>query len=114
MDYSVLSKPRLCPHSLHFPKNPVRNNAYTRSQNLVRQGLRSRLPAFRSKPSLPLFALTLAIAGIAMALPYIGPAARIFSFVPLAPGVMAMLLLIVMGYLLANEITKLWYYRKKR
>ena len=76
--------------------------------------LRSRLPAYRSKPSLPLVALTLVIAGIAVALPYIGPATRIFSFVPLAPGVMAMLLLIVMGYLLANEITKLWYYRKKR
>ncbi len=74
--------------------------------------LRTRLPAYRSRPGLPLMLATLIVAGAAMALPYVGPVARAFSFTPLPPGVMALLLLIVVAYLLANEFTKLWYYRK--
>jgi len=74
--------------------------------------LRTRLPFYKSKPSLPLTLITLVIAVIAIAMPYMGPVARTFDFVPLAPVVMASLLLIVLGYLAANEITKRWYYRK--
>ena len=56
--------------------------------------------------------MTLAIATVAVALPYVSPVARVFSLTPLPPGVMALFLVIVLVYLLANEITKLWYYRK--
>ena len=74
--------------------------------------LRTRMPAYRSRPSTPLILSTLVIAVVAIALPYIAPAAKTFSFVPLAPVVMASLLLIVAGYIVANEVAKRWYYRK--
>jgi Mg2+-importing ATPase len=74
--------------------------------------LRTRMPAYRSRPSTPLILSTLVIAVVAIALPYIAPVAKTFSFVPLAPVLMASLLLIVAGYIVANEVAKRWYYRK--
>ena len=39
-----------------------------------------RVPFFKSRPSRPLLAATLACAAVGVALPYIGPLARLFGF----------------------------------
>jgi Mg2+-importing ATPase len=73
--------------------------------------LRTRMLAIRSKPSTQLMLVTLVISVVAVAIPYIGPLAHLFSFVALPPSVMGELLLIVLGYILATELTKRWFYR---
>ncbi len=74
--------------------------------------LRTRMLAYRSRPSTPLMAATLAIFAAAVAIPYLGPLTRIFGFIPLPLPVMGALLLIVVVYILANEVAKRWFYRK--
>jgi P-type Mg2+ transporter len=58
------------------------------------------VPFFRSRPSRPLLATTLACAAIGVALPYIAPAARLFGFRPLPLpflGVLAAMIVTYMG-----------------
>ena len=74
--------------------------------------LRTRMLAYRSRPSTPLMAATLAIFAAAVAIPYMGPLTRLFGFIPLPLPVMGALLLIVMVYILANEVAKRWFYRR--
>ncbi len=73
--------------------------------------LRTRMLAIHSRPSTPLMLVTLVISAIAVAIPYIGPLARLFGFVALPPPMIVALLLIVLGYILATEATKHWFYK---
>jgi Mg2+-importing ATPase len=73
--------------------------------------LRTRMLAIRSRPSTPLMLVTLVISLVAVAIPYIGPLARLFGFVPLPTPVIVSLLLIVLGYILATEVTKHRFYK---
>ena len=72
--------------------------------------LRTRVLAIRSWPSTPLILTTLVISVIAVSIPYIEPVAQLFGFVALPPSVMGVLLLIVLCYILATEVTKRWFY----
>jgi P-type Mg2+ transporter len=71
------------------------------TQTLVIFVIRTRrVPFFRSRPSRPLLATTLACAAIGVALPYIAPVARLFGFRPLPLpflGVLAAMIVTYMG-----------------
>jgi P-type Mg2+ transporter len=60
--------------------------------------------------SAPLRDCTVALIAIAFALPYV-PYAGVFGFVPLPPGLLAVLAVITGLYVLAAEILKRWFYR---
>ena len=72
--------------------------------------LRTRGRFFRSRASSLLIAATLIVFIAALAIPYLGPAAGLFGFVPLPPALMLYLLLIVSAYIAVTEITKHWFY----
>lgn len=76
--------------------------------------LRTRRWAFRSRPSRLLLVATLASCVACAALPFLPPVARIFGLVPLSWAELGATLAIVSGYLLATELTKLWYFRSPR
>jgi Mg2+-importing ATPase len=68
--------------------------------------LRSRQPAWRGQPSRLLGTSVLAVAGLALALPYTGPLARALGFVPLPWTLSATVAGIVLAYVAANELVK--------
>ena len=77
--------------------------------------LRTQRPAWRSAPSRLLLWATVGVAALAAGLPYLGPLAEAFGFVPLGWPVMASLLGVVAGYLAATEgvkTRKYWFGRK--
>jgi P-type Mg2+ transporter len=69
--------------------------------------LRTRVRAWRSKPSALLAWTTLAVALLAVAQPVIAPAAQLFGFVAMPAPMVATLLAIVLAYVAANEAAKL-------
>lgn len=72
--------------------------------------LRTRRPSWRSRPGRVLAVSTLVVAGLAIALPYLGPVSRWFGLVPLPPHLLASALAIVALYIVATEIAKRRYY----
>ncbi|MFT3673097.1 magnesium-translocating P-type ATPase [Aestuariivirga sp.] len=77
--------------------------------------VRTRRAAFRSRPGTLLAVLTLSVAVLAVAIPYL-PGAGWFGFVPLPAPVMLALLAITLGYLVVSETTKSLFFahEKKR
>lgn len=73
--------------------------------------LRTHGPALRSVPGSLLMWTTVAVAAFAVAVPFIGPFARVFSFVALPWPVLGAMLAIVVGYILATELAKRWFFR---
>lgn len=73
--------------------------------------LRTRGPAFRSRPSRLLLWATVAGSVAALAIPFLGPFASAFGFVPLSALQMGAVLVIVAGYIAATEGAKAWFYR---
>ena len=74
----------------------------------------SDLPALRGRPSLMLIGASLAVAAVAIAMPYIPLLQRLFDFVPLAPWAMAGLAGLAASYVIATELVKLRFYRNRR
>ena len=68
--------------------------------------LRTHGPALRSRPSRLLLWTTVAVGVLVPVLPFIGPLAAVFGFVPLPWHLMAAMMLIVAGYVLATELAK--------
>ena len=68
--------------------------------------MRTQRPLTRSSPSAGVLWSTCAVAAAAIALPYTPVLAATFGFVPLPPYLMAMLLAITLGYVIANEWAK--------
>jgi Mg2+-importing ATPase len=56
----------------------------------------------------------MAVAAIAVVLPYIGPLASAFAFVPLPAPLLLLLLLIVLCYIVSTEIGKVLFFRPRR
>ncbi|MCT8328972.1 magnesium-translocating P-type ATPase [Albidovulum sediminis] len=73
--------------------------------------LRTRKPAFRSRPSGLLLWSTLAVAAATLAIPFLGWASAIFGFVPLSAMELAVVLAILAGYIVATEIAKASFFR---
>ena len=74
--------------------------------------LRTRGPAFRSRPSRLLLWPTLVMSGLALATPFLGPVSAAFGFVPLSALEMFACVAIVALYAIATEAVKLRVYRK--
>ena len=72
--------------------------------------LRTHLPCWQSRPSPLLVVSTIAIAAVAVGLPYLGSAAWVFGLVPLPLPLLASGIAIVALYVLATEIGKRWFY----
>ncbi len=68
--------------------------------------LRTRVRAWRSRPAPLLLWATIAMIVVAVALPYIAPAAQVFGLVSIPLPVMAALLLVVVAYVVTTEATK--------
>jgi Mg2+-importing ATPase len=74
--------------------------------------LRTQRPAWKSRPGgLLLWSLPIVVLA-ACALPYLDGLARAFGFVPLPPGLMAVLGLIVILYAAATEAAKRLYFSR--
>ncbi len=73
--------------------------------------LRTRKPAFRSRPSRMLLWSTLAVSATTFAIPFLGGASALFGFVPLSAAELGAVLLIVGTYIIATEIAKAWFFR---
>jgi Mg2+-importing ATPase len=75
--------------------------------------LRTHGSAFRSRPSRLLLWTTVAVSVAALAIPFLGPLASAFGFVPLSALQMGTVLVIVAGYIAATEGAKAWFYRTR-
>ena len=75
------------------------------TQTLVIFVIRSRrVPFFKSRPSTPLLTATLACAAVGVALPYVGPFARLFGFQPLPLSFLAVLAGMIVTYLALAQL----------
>ncbi|RFP76846.1 magnesium-translocating P-type ATPase [Hydrogenophaga borbori] len=70
--------------------------------------LRTQGPVWRSRPGELLSGALIAMAALALALPYSGPAAALLGFVPLGWAATAVVLALVLGYAAAIEAAKRW------
>jgi Mg2+-importing ATPase len=75
--------------------------------------LRTHGPALRSVPSSLLMWTTVAVAAFAVAVPFVGPFARVFGFVALPWDLLGAMVAIVVGYILATELAKPWFFRNR-
>ncbi len=73
--------------------------------------LRTRGPAWRSRPSDLLLWTTVAATAFALATPFFGRASALFGFVPLSAVEMGTVVGIVIAYLAATESAKRWFFR---
>jgi Mg2+-importing ATPase len=76
--------------------------------------LRTRGPAWRSKPGRILLWTTVVVTALSVLLPYAGPLATAFGFVALPGATLAAMLLVVLAYIVATEIAKRWFFGRHR
>ena len=81
------------------------------SASMIVLVIRSRKPFFKSKPGKYLLVATISIAFITLILPFT-PLGGIFGFSPLAFTTYLFILLIIVLYVVAAEITKTFFYKK--
>ena len=74
--------------------------------------LRTRQPFYRSRPSTLLVWATVAVAALALALPFTGELADLFGFDPLPAPILAASVAIVIAYVTTTEALKLVFYRR--
>ncbi len=75
--------------------------------------LRTRLAAYRSRPGRLLAWTTVAVAGLALALPFTGPLAHVFSLVALPPSLLLATVSIVAAYIAATELAKRHFWARE-
>jgi Mg2+-importing ATPase len=73
--------------------------------------VRTRRPFFKSRPGRLLFMSTLALAAVALVMPYL-PGIEVLGFARLPAQVILTLVAITSGYVLAVEALKHWFYRR--
>ncbi len=74
--------------------------------------LRTRRPAWRSRPSTLLILLSFMVAALTFVVPYLPVIAPAFEFTPVPWHLVLTCLLLMAVYVGANEITKAWYYSR--
>lgn len=72
--------------------------------------VRTRRPAWRSRPGGVLVWTTVAVTAVAFALPFV-PHVGVLGFVPAPPGLMLAIVGITVAYVIASELAKSWFYR---
>jgi Mg2+-importing ATPase len=80
---------------------------------LVALVVRTRRPFYKSRPGRWLWISTVTVTAFALAVPYI-PYASIFGFVPLPPGLMALIVGIALVYAVSTEAAKRIFYIRMR
>ena len=73
--------------------------------------LRTHRPAIRSRPSRLLLWSTLAVAAATFTIPFLGAPSAAFGFVPLTALQLGAVIAIVVGYIVATEVGKAWFFR---
>jgi Mg2+-importing ATPase len=73
--------------------------------------LRTHKPAFRSSPSPLLLWSTLGVAVATLTIPFLGALSSVFGFVPLFALHIGTVMAIVIGYTVATEAAKAWFFR---
>lgn len=73
--------------------------------------LRTRRPAIGSRPSRLLLWSTLAVAAATFTIPFLGALSAAFGFVPLSALQLGAIIAIVLGYIVATEVAKAWFFR---
>jgi Mg2+-importing ATPase len=68
--------------------------------------LRTSRPIWRSRPGRLLLILSILVAGMTIALPYIPPAAELLAIQPAPPRLLLLLAVVLSGYVAANELLK--------
>ncbi len=81
------------------------------SASMIVLVIRSRKPFFRSRPGKYLLIATLTIAVVTIILPFT-PLGNVFGFTPLTLTTYLLLMLIVMAYIFAAEVTKRFFYQR--
>jgi Mg2+-importing ATPase len=76
--------------------------------------LRTRKPAFHSKPGRLLLWATLGTSLVALGIPFLGSFASLFGFARLSLAETATILAVVAGYIAATEVAKVQFYRAAR
>ena len=72
--------------------------------------LRTRKPAYRSTPGQLLLWSTVAVSAATLANPFLGRLSSLFGFVPLSALQIGTVIAIVVGYIVATEAAKAWFY----
>lgn len=73
--------------------------------------LRTRRPAFRSRPGPLLLWATAAVLVLTCAIPWLGPLSAAFGFVPLPAAMLVVIGAILLGYIAVTEALKVWLFR---
>jgi Mg2+-importing ATPase len=76
--------------------------------------LRTHRAATSSMPSPLLLWTTMAVGVLALVIPYAGPLASVFGFVPLPWHLMLAMIVIVIAYVMSTEVAKAGFFRKNR
>ena len=76
--------------------------------------LRTRRPAWKSRPGTVLWVSTAVMLGIALAIPYLGLPDLWIGLVPLPFSLAVTAVLVVVGYVVATEVTKHFYFRRSQ
>jgi phosphoserine phosphatase len=74
--------------------------------------LRTRRSAFRSRPGAILLWATGAVLALTFAIPWLGPLSAAFGFVPVPASVLVAIAAILLGYIVATEAVKVWFFRR--
>lgn len=75
--------------------------------------LRTRRSALRSRPSAILMWSTALVLVLTFAIPWLGSFSDAFGFVPLSTGTLAAIVAILLGYIVATEAMKAWFFRTR-
>ena len=75
--------------------------------------LRTHGPALGARPSRLLLWSTITVGIATFALPYLGSLSSVFGFVPLPAPLIGAVVSIVVGYIVATEATKTWFFRSE-
>ena len=78
---------------------------------MVVYAVRTRLPFQSSRPSRVMLGMTIAVAALALALPYT-PLAAPFGFSPLPIHYLLIIFAIIALYFISAEAAKRWFYRR--
>jgi len=74
--------------------------------------LRTHRPVLRSRPGALLLWTTIGVSAAALAIPWTGPLASAFGFVPLTLPLWGAIAVVLAGYIAATEAAKNWFYRR--
>ncbi len=99
----------------HASAEPFRTGWFIESlltELVIALVVRTRRPFFNSRPGTLLLVSTLCLMALTLAIPYL-PYISVMGFVPLPPALMATLVAITVLYVLAAELTKVWFYRAR-